>query len=117
MNEIVKQLKLEKLEYFETHLSIVNCFLPIKLTPMEIKVLSSFMSLNGDIAKDRFGTSAKKLVRTHLGNMSPASMSNYIKDLKEKGFLLEEGNTLSILPILFPKGDEQLYMFKLTNIG
>lgn len=115
MSDIKKQLRLGKLSYYETHLSIVNCFLPVKLTPMEIKILSSFMSLSGDIAKDRFGTSAKKMIRGEL-NISSAGMSNYIKILKDKNFLREVDKELIILPILFPKEDEQTYMFKLINI-
>lgn len=115
MNQIKKQMKLKKGEYYQTHLSLVNCVLPVKLTPMEIKVLASFMSLTGDIAKDRFGTTAKKMVKEDL-SITSAGMSNYLRSLKDKGFLLEsKDGTLTILPILFPQKEEQVYMFKLIN--
>lgn len=116
MSQIKKQMKLNKGEYYQTHLSLVNCVLPVKLTPMEIKVLASFMSLKGDIGKDRFGTSAKKLVRKEL-EITSAGMSNYIRSLKDKGFLKEDKGTVSILPILFPQDQEQVYFFKLINEG
>lgn len=114
MKQISKQLRLDKEGYYETHLSIVNCVLPVKMTPMEIKVLSRFMALKGDIAQDRFGTSAKKLVKTALG-ITSAGMSNYFRTLKDKGFI-REGATVTILPLLFPNNKEQEYLFKLINI-
>ena len=115
MKPIKKHKILDKDEYYQTHLSIVNCMLPIKMTNMETKVLASFMCFSGDFAKDRFGPSARKIVKKELG-LSSAGMSNYIRTLKEKGFLLErEDKELEILSILFPQDKEQLYIFKLTN--
>ena len=61
MNTLKKQLRLPKTQYYTKHLSIVNIFLPIQLTPKEIEVLAAFMSLEGDIADQRFGTSARKM--------------------------------------------------------
>ena len=92
------------------HLEIINPLLPVSLTPKEIEVLSSFMSLQGDISKDRFGTTARKMVQQSVG-LSVAGMSNYMKSLKSKGFIT--GN--KILPILFPTNGEQDYQFKLVN--
>ena len=114
MKQISKQLRLDKDSYYETHLSIVNCILPVKMTPMEIKVLSRFMGLSGDISQDRFGTSAKKIVKADLG-ITSAGMSNYLRTLKDKGFI-KEGASITILPILFPNKGEQDYLFKLINI-
>lgn len=116
MSTITKQLRLTKLDYYETHLSIVNCFLPVKLTPMEIKVLASFISFSGDIAKDRFGATAKKMVKQEL-KITSAGLSNYLKALKDKGFLKEIGDSLEVLSILFPTPEQQVYMFKLENAG
>lgn len=117
-----KMLQLDKLAYHETHLNLVNCLLPIrldkpnngKLTPMEIKVLAAFMSLEGDLAKYRFGTTGRKIIREEL-KLSPAGMSNYIGTMTEKGFLIEVGDLLEIWAILIPAKDEQMYMFKLIN--
>lgn len=113
MQPIQKTLKLKKDKYYEMHLAIVNNFLPVKLTDMEIVVLAKFMTFEGDIAKDRFGASARKMVKEQLG-LSSAGLSNYTISLGKKGFVSEAGN---ILPILIPEKEEQIYQFKLINFG
>lgn len=115
--EIKKLLQLDRDDYFQTHLDLINCILPVRMTPREIEVLAAFMSLEGDIAQYRFGPSAKKIVMTKLG-LSPAGLSNFIGtqgSLTEKGFLLKQGDMTKILPLLIPKQDEQTYLFKLIN--
>jgi DNA-binding MarR family transcriptional regulator len=114
MKPIFKTLKLDKIEYYVTHLSIINCVLPTKLTPKEIEVLAWFMSFDGDIARDRFGTTAKKIVRESL-NISHQGLSNYMKSLSDKKFLLEQNGNTSILPLLHPDKNEQTYFLKLIN--
>lgn len=116
MNPITKGLKLKKYEYYEMHLSIISPFLPQTLTGMEIKVLSRFMALEGDIAVYRFGTTARKVVKDSLG-LTTAGLSNYMGTLIEKKFLIKRGDLIEILPILFPEKEEQTYMFKLVNEG
>lgn len=116
MTEIKKLLRLGKARYFETHLSLINCVLPKQLTPMEIKVVAAFMGLEGDIAQYRFGPSAKKIVMTEL-ELSPAGLSNHLASLLKKGFLLKRGDITEILPILMPEQTEQVYLFKLQNLG
>lgn len=118
MKEIRKLLKLPKTSYYETHLSIVNCVLPVKLTPMEIKVLAAFMALEGDIAQYRFGPSAKKIVIQQC-DITAAGLTNYIGprgSLTTKGFLVRTGDVVNILPLLIPEEKEQTYLFKLQNI-
>jgi|FLOH01.1.fsa_nt_gi DNA-binding MarR family transcriptional regulator len=107
---IKKVLKLGTLDYYNTHLQIINPLLPIHMTPKEIEILANFMSLNGTIAEDRFGTTARNMVKSKM-NLSNAGISNYMKSLKDKGFI--EKNT--ILPLLFPENGEQLYQFKLID--
>lgn len=126
MQEIKKLLNLSKHEYYETHLSIINCIIPnttikikdkdvsIKLTPTEAKVLAHFMALEGDIAQHRFGASAKKIIMTEL-ELTPAGLSNHMNMLFLKGFLKKNDVGITILPILLPEKDQQLYMFKLVN--
>jgi hypothetical protein len=124
-----KMLQLDSMQYYETHLNLINCLLPVRLTipgtdkpmpnegkftPTEIKVLAAFMSLEGDLIKYRFGTTGRKIVKENL-KLSSAGMSNYIGTMKEKGFLIEKGDLLDIWPILIPGKDEQMYMFKLIN--
>ena len=108
---IQKTLTLNDIDFYIKHLSIVNVFLPVNLTPKEIEILAGFMSLTGDIAKERFGTSARKLIMKKL-NLSPGGMGNYLRVLKEKGFITED---YEILPILHPKANNQMYVFKLIK--
>jgi hypothetical protein len=115
MREIRKYLQLEEDQYYEVHLSLINCILPVKLTPKEIEVLSAFMSLKGDIAKHRFGPSAKKIVMQRLG-LSPAGLSNHMRSLVNKQFLIETGDIIEVWSLLMPEQNEQLYMFRLQNV-
>lgn len=112
MKTIRKILKLDKTKYYEKHLLIINQLLPVQMTPKEAEVLAAFMSLEGDIAKDPFGTSGRKLVRAQV-KISPGGLGNYLDQLKTKGFIYESNKELKILPILMPERKEQLYEFKL----
>jgi DNA-binding MarR family transcriptional regulator len=114
MPEIKKALKLTRLEYYETHLSIINCLLPIKMTPKEIEVLAAFMSLNtGDLpaTNTRFSSPSRKYVKELL-NLSDQGLSNYMNSLSVKGFIYNNGIT-RILPILIPSDSQQDYRFRL----
>lgn len=115
MEVIRKLLKLPPDVYYETHLSIVNSILPVKMTPMETKVLAAFMSLEGDIAQYRFGPSARKVVMKKL-IQSPAGLSNYINSLLDKGFLIKRGDAINIIPLLIPEAELQQYQFVLVNL-
>lgn len=109
---IRKTLKLTKEDYYTKHLAIINPLLPEHLTPREIEVLACFMSLDGSISTDRFGTTARKFVMNRVGLTLPG-LSNHLKSLRDKGFIKDS----VILSILFPREDEQEYQFKLTNVG
>lgn len=113
MKIIKKALTLDRLDYFEKHLLIINHLLPEQMTPMQAKVLAAFMSFTGDLAKDPFSTLGRKLVREKL-TLSPGGLGNYLKQLNDKGFLLTEGEGYKILPILIPESKEQFYQFKLS---
>ena len=108
MGKIFKTLKLDREAYYETHLNVINSMLPVKMTPMEIKVVAKFMELDGDIAKDRFGTTGRKMVRESL-ELSSAGLSNYINSLKNKKFLRDIQGKLQILDLLFPERNIQEY--------
>jgi hypothetical protein len=116
MPEIRKVLKLPKFDYYETHLSFLNCIFPkeIRMTPMEIKVLASFMSLEGDITTHRFGASGRKIVMG-LHGISQSGLTNYILSLKKKGYLFDKGDIISIQPILNAEDHVQTYAFKIVN--
>lgn len=112
---IRKRLNLSKSDYYTTHLSIMNVFLPIKMTPKEIEVLANFMSLEGDIAEDRFGTSARRIVMSEMG-IRPGGLGNYFDTLQKKGFLKKQANKkFTILPILYPNPLVQNYQFQLLK--
>lgn len=114
MTPIKKLMALDKIAYYETHLALVNALLPAKMTPKEIEVLARFMGLEGDIALDRFGTSAKKLIKEGL-KLSDGGLGNYMKSLKDKRFIIDVNGTLKVHPLLQNDGKEQLYQFKLVN--
>ena len=115
MEILKKSLLLNEEDYFTTHLSIINPMLPKQLTPKEIQVLGAFMSLKGDIASvDRFGTSCRKIVKSKL-DLSDGGLGNYIKSLKDKGFILINEEDIMYIPqFLFADRNSQGYMFKIV---
>lgn len=109
-------LQLKGAEYYIYHLSIINPFLPVELTPKEREVLGAFMSFKGDLAdKDRFGTSFRKEVKAML-SMSDGGLSNHISSLKSKGAIQEDlQGIMQIAPILLPEERQQNYQFKIVH--
>lgn len=116
MKPIKKILKVNSKNFYTKHLEIINPLLPVSLTPKEIEVLGSFMSLKGDIAeKDRFGTSCRKIVKENL-NLSDGGLGNYIKSLKDKGYIISKDNNWEIHPIMIiGEEDSIVYMFKIEK--
>lgn len=113
MKIINKTLKLDRAEYYKKHLLLINQILPVQMTQKESEVLSAFMSLEGDIASNPFGTTGRKIVRERM-SISAGGLGNYLKILKEKKFVREDENgRYVILPILIPAKYEQGYQFKL----
>lgn len=111
---IVKVLSLTREKYFEAHLSIVNSVLPIRATPREVEVLGIFMSLEGDIANDRFGTSARRIVKKML-KLDDGGLGNFLRGLRQKGFIiLGPSNKEIINPLLSAEFPEQHYNFKIV---
>jgi len=109
-------LGLKEAQYYIYHLSIINPFLPIGLTPKEREVLGTFMSFKGDVAdKDRFGPSLRKEVKRML-SMSDGGLSNHISALLSKGAIrkTEEGNVI-VAPLLLPEEKQQFYQFKIVQ--
>lgn len=113
MKIITKSLSLSKDKYFEKHLAIINPLLPEQMTNKEIEVIAAFLTLEGELGKHIFSTTGRKLVRDKL-QLSNGGLSNYIKALKIKNFILEDNNgELFILDILKPERALQGYQFKL----
>lgn len=109
-------LQLKGAEYYIYHLSIINPFLPVELTPKEREVLGTFMSFKGELAQqDRFGTSFRKAVKSML-SMSDGGLSNHISSLKSKGAIQEDlQGIMQIAPILIPEERQQFYQFKIVQ--
>lgn len=116
MGVIKKIMNVSKEDYYVIHLGIINPLLPVRMTPKELEVLGTFMSLTGSIAEaDRFGTTCKKIVKEKL-NLSDGGLGNYIKTLKEKGFIYYNvDGKLSILDVLQADEKSQGYMFKIIG--
>lgn len=115
MKPIIKTILLENLDYYITHLSLINCVLPVKLKPKEIEVLAHFMTFKEDPENEMFSSHNRKIVRNRL-NISHGGLSNYINSLKDKKFLVGRGNNIVVLPLLQPNKLDQSYMFKLKNV-
>jgi hypothetical protein len=112
MEIIKKALQLNREEYYKKHLLLINHILPIQMTPKEAEVLAAFMSLQGDISREPFGTSGRKIVREKLG-ISAGGLGNYLEQLKNKKFIYGDEKNIKILPILIPNEKVQGYQFKL----
>lgn len=115
MANIVKVLKLETLDFYKTHLSIINCLLPVKLTPKEIEVLALFMLYDEYLADGKFGKKVKKLIREKL-QITHQGLSNYISSLINKKMLSITDEKMKILPFVMPEEGEQSYMIRIVNI-
>jgi DNA-binding MarR family transcriptional regulator len=108
-------LQLKGAEYYIYHLSIINPFLPVELSPREIEVLGTFMSFKGELAeKDRFGTTFRKELKRLL-SMSDAGLSNHLASLKSKGAIKDNLSSFQIAPILLPEEKQQNYQFKIVQ--
>lgn len=109
-------LGIGKRQYYETHLKIINPFLPVELTPKRLEVLAAFMALEGDIANDRFGTTARKSIKKEL-KLSNGGLGNYLKYYKEKNiiYIPENKTDYEIRPFMWPEPTSQGYQFKITK--
>lgn len=100
--------------YYEKHLRIINALLPIEMTPKEMEVLGCFMYLEESLGGLAFSVGGRKRVKEELG-LSSAGLSNYLSQLREKGFIVSRGDVYDILGILRPELGEQRYQFKIIR--
>lgn len=107
MRKVSKVVTLSGNTYYKVHLQLINPVLPVKLSDKELDVLSYFLMF-GDLSRE-----SRKVVREKLG-MSFGSLTNHIRHLKEKGFIL--GND-ELNSLIVPDGKSQEYVFKLVNNG
>ena len=73
-----------------------------QLTEMEVKVLTEFWALEGDlVSKYRFSAAAKRYVREDVfGFKNYSSLDNYITSLVKKGYLQRVDGNLVITPMI-----------------
>ena len=107
MRKVSKVVNLSSNEYYRVHLQLINPVLPVKLSDKELDVLSYFLMF-GNLSKE-----SRKVIREKLG-MSFGSLTNHIRHLKEKGFILD-GDELN--SVIVPDSNSQEYIFKLVNNG
>jgi|TARA_Y100000310_G_scaffold340276_1_gene435454 SOS-response transcriptional repressor LexA len=119
MAKRVKKETIKRKAFYPKYLKLVNVILPKPLTLREIDILSAFMELNGDIASERFGTQARRLIKERFKFNSPSNIDNYIKYFKDKGVIIKDKtNKLILNPrINIPEGEKELeltfrYIFK-----
>ncbi len=67
--------------FYRTFLNIVSAVAEIKLSEQEIDIMDECFNLGG-----KFDTDTRKDVVTNL-KVSPSNLNNYIKKLKDKGYL------------------------------
>lgn len=93
---VEKKYLLPKKEFMIKHFQIINTLGDFQLTNKEIEVIATFLSLDTKIIEeDVFNVTARKLVLEHL-NISQASLSNYLKTLIDKKFIIRNEITGNI---------------------
>lgn len=113
---INKRIEKQGSKYYLQHLEIINPIIPVKMTAKEMEILAEFMNFDGVIGKNRFGSTARKIVR-EVCQVSSANLSNYIKSLITKGYIIkDESGLLSIRDFIVPENNSQTYTFKLVKI-
>jgi hypothetical protein len=108
MKIIQQAFKVENQEYYNMHLQIVNAILPVKLTDKELD--------KNIIEENYFNPVARKKVLKKL-DLSAAGLSNHLKSMINKGFLIKNNitNAITIKEFLLPEEDGQGYQFKIVK--
>ena len=117
MSSIIQKALKAGGQYYELHLTIINPFLPERLSDKEIKVLAAFMEIEGELVEDyRFNPVVRKKVMEKL-KLSPSGLSGYLKSLIAKNMLdkNEYSGRLTIAEFLIPISDNQGYQFKIIK--
>lgn len=84
---------------------------PVQMTDGELAVAAAFIKEGG------FSTASRKRVKNALG-ISPSNLSNFLKSLKKKGFIVGNGRAdLRIHDKILPLSNkEQVYYFTLNCV-
>lgn len=103
----------DKYEYLLKHLMIINAILPVQMTNKEMEVIAAFINEEDSLGKDVFSTLGRKRVMTLL-SLKPGGLSNYLNQLKEKGFIKEVNKELKIIDLVKPLSNSKTYKFKIV---
>lgn len=88
-------------------LSIVNCFL--KLTDKELDLIVGMLNQDTKV----LNTSNRKKLRDSLGT-SVFTFNNYIKRLRDRGYLLEVAGSLELHPKLIAAANDKEIVISIT---
>ena len=107
--------ELSEFQYYMMHLSIVEIFMPDKLTPKEKEFLAHFMCVESRLDV-MFITQNRRKVINLMGGFTSANLSNYLKKLVKKRYLQQDAaGNYKLLPALIPNLEgNQLYQLKLS---
>jgi hypothetical protein len=91
-------IPIKKDGYVETYLQVLNGMLG--LAPTELAILGKFIEYDPDVA---CSTAARKFVVESLEFKNVAVLNNYIKKLKDRGLIINQGNGIyTYAPIVQP---------------
>ena len=116
MQVITKTLELAEKDYYIAHVGVVNALKGGSLSKMEMLVFAGFLyaiAIHG--AENAFQINGRKSAKEFVGTTSPAIISNHIRSLRDKKWILGEDNKLEIPTYLIPESDWQGYKLKLVN--
>ena len=100
-------------DYHKKFLEVVNSILPLKLTSMEINVLSYCL----ENSKEGSFTSEIKDGLKEVYSFTSASLSGHLKRLSDKYVLFKVGDTYHIKSFLIPNESFQGFQIKIENEG
>ena len=106
-------LGVSKEEYFRKHLLIISPFLPVPLTEKEIEFLATALMVEEKLKEFTFETTGRREIR-RIMKISHGGFGNYLRELKLKGYLLEdEHGRITIKELLKAEKNWQGYQFKI----
>lgn len=107
MKPLQKTLNVETIQYYRTHVALVNVLSGSNLTDREIDLLAFFVQ-NGGINSE-----SRNQAEETLG-FSQSNISNYLRTLKEKGVVIKKGKYM-IAASFYPSPDKQHYTIILNE--
>lgn len=116
---IAKTFELDEYNYYKTHLSIINGVLPhkVRLTERETDVMASILKTAEKYGEEIcFSTTGRRILKKEQG-LGNAGLTNYLKALEEKGFIIKNNDTYLIAKLVLVNNKQQEYRFKIKLNG